>query len=159
MTSKEENPVLYVVLNGELGMSPGKAAAQATHAAMLLEGNYDGIFVSGYKRTVVVLEAENGETLKNLLEYCQGAEIFAAYYVDEKSEEGKPYQITALAVEPIAHDDEEKRSVFKDFPLYGTSSKSVWQTISNYVNKEAGILGVPWYVRLTLRYFKRGGSQ
>lgn len=118
MTEKEENPVLYVVLNGELGMSPGKASAQAVHAAMLLEGNYPGLFVSGYKRTVVVLEAENGETLKNLLEYLQGAGIFAAYYIDEATEKGKPYQVTSLAVEPIPHDDEEKRSIFKDFPLF-----------------------------------------
>lgn len=115
----KENPVLYIVLNGELEMSPGKGAAQAVHAAMLLEGNYPGLFVSNYKRTVVVLEAENGETLKNLMEYCQGAEIFAAYYIDEVSEKGKPYQVTALAVEPIDHDDEEKRSVFENFPLFG----------------------------------------
>lgn len=113
-----ENPVLYVVLNGELKMSPGKAAAQAVHAAMLLEGNYPGLFVAGYKRTVVVLEADSGETLKNLLEYLQGAEIFAAYYIDEISEGKKPFQVTALAVEPIDYDDEEKRSIFADFPLY-----------------------------------------
>lgn len=100
-------------------MSPGKGAAQAVHAAMLLEGNYDGLFVEGYKRTVIVLEAENGDTLKNLLEYCQGAGVFATYYIDEVSEKGKPYQVTALAVEPIPFDDEEKRSIFKDFPLFG----------------------------------------
>lgn len=119
MTDKEENPVLYVVLNGELKMSPGKGAAQAVHAAMLLEGNYPGLFVSGYKRTVVVLEAENGETLKNLMEYCQGADIFATYYIDEVSEKGKPYQVTALAVEPIPSDDLEKRSIFENFDLFG----------------------------------------
>lgn len=119
MTSKEENPVLYIVLNGELQMSPGKGAAQAVHAAMLLEGNYDGLFVAGYKRTVVVLEAENGDTLKNLLEYCQGAGIFASYYIDELSEKKQPYQVTALAVEPIDYDDEEKRSIFEAFPLFG----------------------------------------
>ena len=118
MIDKEENPVLYIVLNGDLKMSPGKGAAQAVHAAMLLEGNYSGLFVSGYKRTVVVLEANNGETIKNLLEYLQGAGIFAAYYVDEISETNQPYQVTALAVEPIAYDDEEKRSIFADFDLF-----------------------------------------
>lgn len=118
MTSKEENPVLYVILNGELEMSPGKGAAQAVHAAMLLESNYDGLFVSGYKRTVIVLEAQNGETIKNLLEYMQGAGIFAAYYIDEMSEKDQPYQITALAVEPISADDEEKRSIFAGFDLF-----------------------------------------
>lgn len=121
----KENPILYVVLNGSLKMSSGKAAAQAVHAAMLLEGNYKKPkFVAGYKRTVVVLEAKDGETIKNLLEYLQGAGIFAAYYIDENPED-QPYQITALAVEPIAHDDTEKRSIFSDFPLFGYS-KSDW---------------------------------
>lgn len=153
--TKEENPILYVVLNGSLGMSSGKAAAQAVHAAMLLEGNYDGLFVSAYKRTVVVLEAKDGETIKNLLEYLQGAEIFAAYYIDEVVD-GEPYQITALAVEPIAYDDEEKRSIFSNFKLAGAepSSKSMWLTLSNYINKNDGWLGVPWYVRKTVKWFK-----
>lgn len=108
-------------------MSPGKAAAQAVHAAMLLEGNYHGLFVSAYKRTVITLEAKDGETLKNLLEYLQGAGIFAAYYVDERSEKHHPYQITALAVEPIEHDDLEKRSIFSDFTLFGKKKKKWWQ--------------------------------
>ncbi len=119
MSNEEENPVLYVILNGALNMSAGKAAAQAVHSTMLLEGNYPGLFVSAYKRTVVVLEAPDGETIKNLLEYLQGAEIFAAYYIDERDEGGVPFNVTALAVEPIAHDDKIKRSVFSDFPLYG----------------------------------------
>ena len=151
-----ENPVLYVVLNGELNMSSGKAAAQAVHAAMLLEGNYDGLFVAGYKRTVVVLEAKDGETLKNLLEYLQGAGIFASYYIDENPE-NKPYQVTALAVEPIAYDDEEKRSIFEEFPLYGSSAKSIWRQLSDYLNKNVGVIGVPWYVNMTVRWFKKGG--
>ncbi len=154
--SNEENPVLYVVLNGSLNMSSGKAAAQAVHATMLLEGNYDGLFVSAYQRTVVVLEAKDGETINNLLEYLQGAEIFATYYIDERSEDGTPYQITALAVEPIAYDDEEKRSIFKDFELFGKGSQSenVWLHLSSYINHNEGWLGVPWYVRKTVKWFK-----
>lgn len=121
-----ENPVLYVVLNGEHKMSAGKAAAQAVHAAMLLEGNYSGLFVSGYKRTVVVLEAKNGEQIKNLLEYLQGAGIFAAYYIDEGKNEVDAYSVTALAVEPIAFDDIEKRGIFSDFPLFGFKKARFW---------------------------------
>lgn len=153
--TEEENPVLYVVLNGSLGMSSGKAAAQAVHAAMLLEGNYPGLFVSAYKRTVVVLEAKDGETIKNLLEYLQGAGIFAAYYIDEVVE-GEPYQVTALAVEPIAYDDEEKRSIFSDFDLFGKSkdAKNIWLMLSNYINNNEGYFGVPWYVRKTVKWFK-----
>ena len=53
-----KNPIIYIVLNGELKMSPGKAAAQAVHSVMMLNNNY---FASNYKRTVVVLEAKNAE--------------------------------------------------------------------------------------------------
>lgn len=156
--TESNNPILYVVLNGELDMSPGKAAAQAVHAAMLLEGNYQGLFVSAYKRTVVVLEAKDGETLKNLMEYMQGADIFGAYYVDERSEKGEPYQITALAVEPIACDDKEKRLVFKDFPLFGSvhgDLKKSHEHLSHYINLHDGWFSVPWYVRKTVSWLKR----
>lgn len=112
-----KNPILYVLLNGELKMSPGKGAAQAVHAAMLLEGNYDGFFYSNYRRTVVVLEADNSEEIKNLKEYLDSAGIFSAYYIDEVSEAGERFQVTALAVEPIDHDD-DNRSIFEDFPLF-----------------------------------------
>jgi peptidyl-tRNA hydrolase len=139
-TNTKENPVLYVVLNGELNMSPGKAAAQAVHAAMLLEDNYPGLFVSNYKRTVVTLEAENGETIKNLLEYLQGAGIFAAYYIDEKSEKGKPYQVTALAIEPIDHDDTEKRSILESFGLFGKDKNEYSYSVVTYLITPVAVL-------------------
>lgn len=112
------NPILYVILNGELKMSPGKAAAQAVHAAMMLETGGSQLFKEKYRRTVVVLEAENSETLKNLHEYLRIASIYSKCYIDELSESQKPYQVTALAVDPIPYDDEEKRLIFETFPLY-----------------------------------------
>jgi peptidyl-tRNA hydrolase len=114
-----ENPILYVVLNGELKMSAGKAAAQAVHAAMMLEDNYSGSFAAAYKRTVIVLEAKNAEQIKNLEEYLTMADVFAEYYIDEGVNEVDAYSVTALAVEPIAHDDTEKREIFASFPLFG----------------------------------------
>lgn len=120
-----EHPVLYVVLNGSLKMSAGKAAAQAVHAVMLLEGNCEAKFVAGYKRSVVVLEAKDSDTIKNLLEYLQGAGIFAAYYIDERSEHGDFFNVTALAVEPIDYEDKEKREIFSDFPLFGYNQSNL----------------------------------
>lgn len=114
-------------------MSPGKGAAQAVHAAMLLEGNYPGLFVSAYKRTVVILEAKDSDTLKNLSEYLDGANIFNAYYIDERGEgswdDKDLFNVTALAVEPIEHDDKEKRGIFSDFLLFG-HGKSIWDKIA-----------------------------
>lgn len=113
------NPIIYIILNGECNMSAGKAAAQATHAAMLLEDNYDGSFAAHYKRTVIVLEAKNSDQIKNLAVYLDGAGIFNDYYIDEGKNEVDAYSVTALVVEPIAHDDTEKRKIFHDLPLFG----------------------------------------
>lgn len=117
-TEYMNNPIIYVVLNKELKMSPGKAAAQAVHAAMLLEGNYDNLFASSYKRTVIVLEG-TGEQIKNLHIYLQEAGIFSDYYIDEGKNEVDAYSVTALAVEPIDGEDREKRDIFADFDLFG----------------------------------------
>lgn len=118
-----KNPVLYVVLNGELKMSAGKAAAQAVHAVMMLNGNSKFDFLTDYKRTVVVLEAKNDQQLLNLYMYLDQAEIDADYYIDEGKNEVDAYSITALAVGPIAFDDTEKRNIFSDFPLYAVKGR------------------------------------
>ena len=114
----ENNPILYVILNKELNMSAGKASAQAVHAAMMLENNYSGLFTDSYKRTVIVLEAENGEQIKNLYVYLGEAGIFADYYIDEGVNEVSAYSVTAMAVEPIDSGDKEKRAIFEQFNLF-----------------------------------------
>lgn len=111
------NPVLYIILNGELNMSAGKGAAQAVHAAMGLD-NYGKPFGTHHKRTVIILEAKNSEQLKNLHEYCQGQMLQAQYYIDEGVNEVDAYSVTALAVAPIDNDDEERRAMFESFPLF-----------------------------------------
>lgn len=121
-----KNPIIYVVLNGELKMSAGKAAAQAVHAAMLFSANAHGDFLSSYKRTVVVLEAKNSDQIKNLYEYLDDSDIEADYYIDEGKNEVDAYSATALAAGPIEHEDKEKRDIFADFPLYGFK-KSNWE--------------------------------
>ena len=105
-----KNPIMYVVLNGELKMSPGKAAAQAVHSAMLLNGNSKSDFLSDYRRTVIVLEAKNAMQLQNLAIYLDGADIDSDYYIDEGVNEVDAYSITALAA--FVGDNEELRQVF-----------------------------------------------
>lgn len=111
-----KNPVMYIVLNGELEMSPGKAAAQSVHAAMMLNGNSKGDFLSDHKRTVIVLEAKDSEQIKNLAIYLDEADIDTDYYIDEGKNEVDAYSVTALAA--FVGDDEEKREIFADLPLY-----------------------------------------
>lgn len=120
------NPVLYVVLNGELNMSAGKAAAQAVHAVTTMIENGSTSFRfrdKSYKRTVIVLEAQNSEQIGNLWEYLVEANVSSDYYIDEGHNEVAPYTITALAVEPIDSDNTELREIFSALPLYGNKKK------------------------------------
>lgn len=122
-----ENPILYVVLNKDLKMSAGKAAAQAVHAAMMLQER-GRCFADYPKRTVIVLEATETQ-IRNLEEYLDIAGIFADYYIDEGVNEVDPYSITALAVEPIAAADTETRAIFAPFKLFSVPEpkRGFWQ--------------------------------
>lgn len=111
-----ENPIIYIVINGELNMSPGKAAAQAVHAAMLLTTNSKSNFVNPYKRTVIVLEAKNGLQIHNLHTYLSEALVDADYYIDEGVNEVDAYSTTALAA--FVGNNEELIEMFASFPLY-----------------------------------------
>lgn len=117
-----KNPIIYIVINGELKMSPGKAAAQAVHASMTLGVNSISDFGSQQKRTVIVLEAKNTEQIKNLEEYLSLSDIDADYYIDEGVNEVDAYSATALAAFIGDNHDygvkEELRKIFEAFPLY-----------------------------------------
>jgi peptidyl-tRNA hydrolase len=114
-----DNPFIYVLLNGSLKMSPGKAAAQAVHAVGALNRHY-GIrdWSDRTQRTVIILEAENQEQMDNLQEYLAELDVPTGSYIDEGVNEISPYSVTALAVGPIAADDIEKRAILKPFPLF-----------------------------------------
>lgn len=111
-----KNPVIYIVLNGELKMSPGKAAAQAVHAAMMLSLGSNSDFLSDRKRTVIVLEAKNADQIRGIDEYLSDSNVDADYYIDEGKNEVDAYSITALAA--FAGDDLDKREIFESLPLY-----------------------------------------
>lgn len=110
------NPVMYVVINGSLEMSPGKAAAQAVHAAMLLSMKSKIDFVSSYKRTVIVLEAKDATQIQNLCTYLDEADVDTDYYIDEGMNEVDAFSTTALAA--YVGNDEELRSIFEQLPPY-----------------------------------------
>jgi len=113
-----KNPIIYIILNGELKMSPGKACSQSVHASMMLNANSKSDFLSDKKRTVIILEAKSTEQIKNLFIYLDDDDIDCDYYVDEGKNEVDAYSVTALAVGPIAYDDTEKREMFEAFPLF-----------------------------------------
>lgn len=118
-------PILYVILNGKLNMSPGKAAAQAVHAVMGLDNKERTKFMGNYRRTVVVLEAKGREQLDGIADYLSDAGIDYHYYIDEGVNEVDAFSLTALAVEVMDTEDTDKREIFADLPLYGKQSPVV----------------------------------
>lgn len=121
--SHEEKPkkdLLYVLINGELKMSPGKVAAQTVHAIGELNRYSDEFRLFSYepKRTVIVLEAKDSQQIINFKRYLEYLNIKAGFYVDEGANEVSPYSITAMAIGPLYTDDEETREIFKPFSLY-----------------------------------------
>lgn len=133
MTEPMKHPLIYVILNGELKMSPGKAAAQTAHAMGSLH-HYRGIykFAEQTKRTVIVLEAKNQQQMDNLETYLMMLDIPAASYIDEGVNEVDAYSVTALAVGPIEVDNTDVREIFGDFELYGKNKKRrLWKKKQN----------------------------
>lgn len=118
------NPIIYVVINGELKMSPGKVAAQAVHAVMMLNGNSKEDFLSDYRRTVIVLEAKNAQQIMSLYCYLDQTNVDHDYYIDEGVNEVDAYSITALAA--FVGDDPELREMFSAFPLHRGYEKRSW---------------------------------
>ena len=150
-----KNPIMYVVLNGELKMSPGKAAAQAVHSAMLLNGNSKEDFLSDFRRTVIVLEAKNAMQLQNLAIYLDGADIDSDYYIDEGVNEVDAYSITALAA--FVGDNEELCQVFEAFPLYNghVTVKHVDTVLGIYVGTKEKII-IPGNLKVESGFVFRG---
>lgn len=111
------SPFIYVVLNGELKMSPGKAAAQTAHAVAMLQQRSLDDFVSSNSRTVIVLEATNSEQIKNLNKYLEREDVDSDYYIDEGYNEVGAYSVTALAA--YVGESEKLRNIFISLPLYG----------------------------------------
>lgn len=110
-------PTIYVIINKDLNMSPGKAAAQAVHAAMMLGDNSIEAFKSEYRRTVITLEGTT-EQIKNIYNYLNDAGFDVDYYIDEGMNEVDAYSATALAT---FISEEKDKELFAGFKLYGKS--------------------------------------
>lgn len=155
-------PIMYIVLNGELKMSAGKAAAQSVHAAMMIGKTMAEVFTSFNERTVIVLEAKNTQQIVALKEYLKNAGVYSEYYIDEGVNEVDAYSVTALAVEPFGAEEQDKRKIFEPFDLFPCEKEDVnyyagaWSALSDAINNGNGYFGSPWHVRWTLDWlYKR----
>lgn len=117
-----ENPVIYIFLNKSLGMSVGKAAAQAAHAAVFAAADSDEskqqLWRVSPHKTIIVLEARDEDHLRNIEKYLRQRDFVANMIVDEGVNEIDPHTITAISSEILDKNDERVSLTFSSFSLY-----------------------------------------
>ncbi len=132
-TGKSEmNPVRYIFVNRDLGMSPGKMAAQTAHAEMLAmhdfhlnQSDWDNPNLALYYEwihsghyTKVIMLAEDTENLFCIERYLKDRGYKTYLVIDEGRTEISAHSPTAMAVELVDKDDERVQQHFGDFRTY-----------------------------------------
>ena len=121
--------VMYLFLNRGLGMSTGKSAAQAGHAAVeaALISNSNMTYEKaalwdawreGGHYTKLVMEARDEQHLENIERYLIDRRFNTALIIDEGHTEVAPLTITALGVAVVDKDDPHTKATFSSFKLY-----------------------------------------
>lgn len=120
-----KHPLIYIILNGSLKMSSGKAAAQTAHAMIQLSVPHGLRSAHVKQRTVIVLEARDQEQMQNIKSYLKGV-ADCAVYIDEGVNEVGPFAMTAMAIGPVEREDWDTRELLSGLPLYGKKSRRLF---------------------------------
>lgn len=121
-----KNPVMYIFVNKGLGMSTGKAASQAAHAAVrsiLYDHTQEmgGVRVNEYLHageTKIVLEVRDSEHLLMAERYLREHGIKCHLVIDEGRTEIPPHTPTAMATEIVDKADEDVQFALSSFKTY-----------------------------------------
>lgn len=127
-------PCMYIFINEGLRMSPGKIAAQASHAAVeayrisqpyaapnetekqarktLLDAWYEG---GHYMK--LVMSARDSEHLMTIERYLNARGFKTTLIIDEGHTEIDPHQATALGVALVDKDNSHAAATFESFKL------------------------------------------
>ena len=121
------NPVVYIFLNKNLGMTTGKASAQAVHAAVFAMSQVDEsklqLWMASPHRTVIILEARDEDHIRNIEYYLSSRGYQTSKIVVEGVNEIDPHSITALSSGILEKDDENVIKTFSTFKLYSSKVK------------------------------------
>lgn len=122
VVENRQNPVIYIFLNKSLGMSVGKASAQAAHAAVFASSESDeenrNLWRVSPHKTIIVLEARDEEHLRNIETYLRQRNFISNLIVDEGVNEIDPHTITALSTTILDKNSEDVSLTFSSFSLY-----------------------------------------
>lgn len=116
------NPVMYIFVNKGLQMSPGKMAAQASHAAveayLLSDKELIKDWRLGLHYTKLVMQARDESHIGTIQEYLKERGFISTAIIDEGLTEIEPHVVTALGVEIVDKNDPNVAATFSTFELY-----------------------------------------
>lgn len=118
------DPVLYIFLNKGLGMSTGKSAAQAAHAAVEAyrltpeDSNLLRLWYKGGHYKKIVFEARDRHHLRDIERYINDRGFKTSLIIDEGHTEIAAFSPTALGVEIVNKDEPHTAATFGEFKLY-----------------------------------------
>jgi peptidyl-tRNA hydrolase len=123
---------MYLFLNRGAGMSTGKAAAQAAHAAVEAylatpESNLKRVWHRGGHYTKIVLAADDETHLHTIQRYLFDRGFESQLIVDEGMTEVRPHTATALGVEIVDKDHAHAQATFSTFSLYHDPKVKAWR--------------------------------
>lgn len=115
-------PVMYIFINRGAGMSPGKVAAQAGHAAVEAyrisqKKLIDDWYIGGHYTKLVML-ARDSEHLRDIEKYLTERGYKSKLIIDEGMTEVPSHTPTALGVEIVDKELADVEATFGSFDLY-----------------------------------------
>lgn len=120
-------PVIYIFLNKSLGMSVGKSAAQASHAAAMsaIQSTNEAraAWEDTAQRMVVVLSADDDAHLSRISTYLQQRGVHVIPIIDEGANEVEPQSWTALTTQILDRNIPKTLETFNSFRSYRDSVK------------------------------------
>ncbi len=121
-------PIMYIVVNSELNMSPGKMAAQVGHAVgkviKTLEHRNTTHFKGCYKEweessyTKIVLSGLSSDFIKSLHTTANMDMLYSSMIVDEGRTEIPKGSVTCIAFEPMHKDHPYNQRYLRSLKLY-----------------------------------------
>ena len=118
------DPVMYIFINRGAGMSPGKIAAQAAHAAVEAyrktpqDSNLLRLWYKGGHYKKVVLLARDTTHLLAIANYLTDRGFDNCLIIDEGHTEVDPHTMTALGVPIVDKSEPHTAATFSSFELY-----------------------------------------
>lgn len=113
---------MYSFINRGLGMTPGKIAAQAQHAAVeayrISDPNLLADWYLGGHYCKLAMVAEDNVDLLTIQKYIEERGFKTKLIIDEGRTEIAPMSMTALGVEVVDRDEPHTAATFGEFKLY-----------------------------------------